>query len=277
MVVRGADQSRVIYAASCALLVAALAVLLLTALGRGVDWYGTYRPAVRALAAGGMPYTAATFYNPPWALLPLLPLAWLPPLAGRAGMLALAVGALVYAAHRAGANTLATLLFLTTPPVAVLLFTGNVDWLVLVGFILPARWGVFLALVKPQVGGALAVYWLVEAWRRGKVRAVAETFAPVSAALLLVGFAWLRARPMDLAYALNASLFPVGLPVGAALLAYALVRREPRAAWAASPFFAPYLAPHSWSGALLAIVRRPFVLAAVAAGFWTLFALAGGI
>jgi hypothetical protein len=44
----------------------------------GVDWKWAYQPAVLALLEGISPYEAGGFYNPPWILLPLIPVALFP-------------------------------------------------------------------------------------------------------------------------------------------------------------------------------------------------------
>lgn len=263
-----------------ALLAVGLGVLLMHGLDRGVDWYTTYYPACRAVLAGRSPYDLETFYNPPWSLLPLLPLALLPPRAGHALYLAVMVVSLWAVARRLGASRLGALLCLCTPPAANLILTANLDWLVLAAVLVPPRWGLLLALVKPQAGAALAVYWLAEAWRAGGVRQVVSVSAPVALALLgsvaLYGAWWETRSAEHLALGFNAALpFPLGATLGIALLVWSLRRGEPGGAVAASPFFAPYAALHSWTGAMTALARRPFVLAAVTAGLWLLIYLAG--
>jgi hypothetical protein len=42
----------------------------------GVDYIETFRPAVKLLLQGESPYTL--IYNPPWVLLPFIPLSLLP-------------------------------------------------------------------------------------------------------------------------------------------------------------------------------------------------------
>src|SRR5690606_38971700 len=61
----------------------------------------------------------------------------------------------------------------------------NIDWLPLVGFVLPPQIGLFFILIKPQMGLAVALFWLVEAWREGGLREVIRVFGPVGAALAL--------------------------------------------------------------------------------------------
>lgn len=42
--------------------------------------------------------------------------------------------------------------------------TGNIDWLVVIGLILPRPIGLFLLLLKPQLTAGILLLWLLEAW-----------------------------------------------------------------------------------------------------------------
>jgi hypothetical protein len=72
---------------------------------------------------------------------------------------------------------------------------------------------------------------------------------------------------------LNASLWPLSIPVGLALFVASVRKRKIEFAMAASPCLSPYLLLHSWVGALLAIVASvPETIAAVT-GLWVLVIL----
>lgn len=110
------------------------------------------------------------------ALLPILPLALMPPDVGRAAFLLLSLAGFGYAAFKLGAK------------------------------LLPA--GAFLVVVDPQIGSMVALFCLVESWRKGGWREVLRVFWPVSLALLL-SFALFGLRPFRCVVA-----FLVGRPGG---------------------------------------------------------------
>jgi len=58
--------------------------------------------------------------------------------------------------------------------------------------VLPPVVGLFFIAVKPQVGIAVAIFWFVEAARRGGGREVVKVFAPIAVALAapLAVFGW---------------------------------------------------------------------------------------
>jgi hypothetical protein len=251
------------------LLVAVLSVYL----PPGVDWEKAYYPAARELLSGRNPYDVYGYYNAPWTLLPILPLAILPVELGRAAFMLLSLAGFGYSAYKLGAKPLSLGAFLASPPVMHCLLNASVDWMPLLGFVLPPRIGLFLVVIKPQVGSTIALFWLVEAWREGGWRQVVRVFWPVTMALLLsfvlFGLWPFRAeRLVDLWW--NASLWPASIPVGLALLAAALRTRNKRFAMGAAPCLSPYVLLHSWSGALAAIVHLPFETLAAVAGLWIL-------
>ena len=148
----------------------------------------------------------------------------------------------------------------------------NVDILVLLGFGLPAPIGLFFVTIKPQMGLAMALFWLAQAFRQGGLKQAIRTFAPLIVALslsfLLFGN-WLNGRQADLPDSIwDASLWPWAIPIGLVLLALALRDLREDCAMAASPFLSPYLAYHSWAGALAGLLRRDFELVLAVAGMW---------
>lgn len=253
----------------------------------GIDWRLTYRPAALALMSGANPYDPAVapeapFFAAPWGLLPLLPFAFLPAEIGR-GFIMFG-GLLVFAAvaYRLGASPGAMALFLLSPPVVHCIVNANIEWIPLAGLVLPPPVGLFFLAVKPQTGFAVGVFWLFEAWRAGGPRRVLWTFTPVTAALLL-SFALYGLWPLRLGSALtfghafNASLWPLSIPVGLALLVTAVQRRRVEWAMPASPCLSPYVLFHAWSVAVAALIRQPLQLLVAVASLWvvTLLGLAG--
>nr|MBN1230058.1 hypothetical protein [Anaerolineae bacterium] len=166
--------------------------------------------------------------------------------------------------------------FLLSPPVLHSLLNGNIDWMVLVGYTLPPRFGLLLVVLKPQMGSVVGLFWLIEAWRNGGPKEVLRVFWPV-AFLLALSFAFYGLWPLrfereiDLWW--NASLWPTSIPVGLVLLVAAIRRRDLRYAIGASPCLSPYVLLHSWSGALVTLVKTRWELIAAVIGLWLLVAI----
>jgi hypothetical protein len=254
---------------------AALAALMNTSIiPNMVDWRQGYRLYALTALGGQSPYSTGNFYNPPWALLPALPLALLPEKIGGALWFALGFVGFAVAGHRLGAGPVSLVALLLSPFVILNQLNGNIDWLPLLGFTLPPPVGLFLILIKPQMGLGLAVYWAAEALQR---RAFLRTVAPVALvfalSLALYG-AWplQTGRVVQVAQAHNTSLWPWGAGVGLALLALALKQRAPRWAMASGPFLSPYLLLHSWVSVFAPALPSARASLAVCALGWALVA-----
>lgn len=131
-----------------------------------------FRPAARAWLSGKNPYEIRGYVNPPWTLPLLVPFS-LGPLRWSYVLYFLFSCAVLGAAVRAfGGRRWLLLGVLISPPTISLLALGQLDIWVLLGVLL-GRWavdqkhgmglGVALALVliKPQVGGLVAVVWIL--------------------------------------------------------------------------------------------------------------------
>jgi len=239
----------------------------------GIDWRDTFRPAARELFFGRNPYKIVGFYYPTWSLLPLIPLAVLPEQVGRAVLLAISMFAFGFTAYRLGARPVALSAFMLSPPVIHCLLNANIDWMPLVGFVLPPQIGLFLVVIKPQVGSAVALFWFVQAWRKGGLWEVVRVFGPATAGLLL-SFAVFGLWPLrferTLGFWWNASLWPASIPVGLALLVAAIRKRKAEYAMAAAPCLSPYVLLHSWAGALVSIVSLEVETLSAVVGLWIL-------
>jgi hypothetical protein len=146
----------------------------------------------------------------------------------------------------------------------------------LLGFVLPPQIGLFFILVKPQMGSVVALFWLVEAFRKGGWKEAVRVFLPVTLALLITFALWglwplQGANLASIAH--NASLWPVSIPIGLGLLVAALHRRQMGFAMAASPCLSPYVMVTSWAGVLMAILRSIPETIAVVIGAWILIYL----
>lgn len=268
-----------------AILLSGLFVAMVIAVAKlmpfGVDWSVHFRPAVMAVLAGQSPYNVPGFYNPPWALLPLLPLGLLPEAWGRGVLLLISLVVFFLVALRMRATKTALLLYMFNPVLLYSLHNGNLDWLVTIGLVLRPQIGLFLVLLKPQLGAAIAIYWLIEAWRKGGWRKVARTFGPVILAFVgsvaLFGPWFLTADTrIDQDWNVMAHLWPYSVAPAAILFYFAVKRQQVRWAIVGAPLFSPYAIFHSFCIPMVALVDRPRVLAVVVGICWLFFAAVGG-
>jgi len=258
----------------------ALAVSFLVApfVPSAIDWTITFRPAALTLLSGLSPYGRVYYVHAPWTLVLLLPLALLPEAVGRVMVLICGLASYTFVAYRLGAKPIAIIFLLLSPLVMHVLLNGNMDWLAVLGFVMPPQFGLFFISIKPQIGIAVALFWLIEAWREGGWKQVLRTFAPFTIVLML-SFAIFGLWPLEtireniIGISYNASLWPMSIPVGLALFIAAIRKRKIEYAMAASPCLSPYLLFYSWGGALLAIISSvPETIAAVI-GLWILVAI----
>lgn len=241
-----------------------------------VDWTNLYRPAASALVSGQSPFSVDRFSNAPWVLLPMLPLLLVPESLGRAFLALSAMISLILIGRKFGAKPAGLAIFLLSPPIVSMLLDGNIDWLAALGFILPPQIGLFFLVVKPQIGIAVVVFWLWQAWQKNGFHEVFRVFLPVTIALGISFFIY-GLWPLNFLQAFewggNASLWPVSLPVGLGLLTASIIKQNLRYAISASPCFSPYLMLHSWIGPLIAILPSTPILVSAVIGLWILLAI----
>ena len=237
----------------------------------GVDWQLAYRPAALAVLAGKSPFSVDGFFNAPWAILVHLPFAFFPEEIGRAALFVIGFIAYGLVAYRFGAKPIAFIAFMISPPVLHGLLNSNIDWLALLGFILPPQLGLFFVVIKPQVGIGVMVFWLYQAWKEGGWRQVLRVFSPITI-VLLISFLMFGVWPLrfqqEVSLWWNASLWPVSIPVGLVLLAYSIRSKEMRYAIPAGPCLSPYVLLHSWVGALLPLLTLQAETVIAVAGLW---------
>jgi len=213
----------------------------------------TYRTATRSLLAFKDPYQAEKFFNPPWALFPVIPFALLPLRIGNAIWAALSIYMFGFVARKLGASWLTTIAFITLPHTLYNLFQVNIDWMVALGIILPPQIGLFLILLKPQLGTFLAVYWAIEAWREGGLSKLARIFGPVSIAFAIsfIGYGFYLSKAQFMFRYDGKHFWPYTIPVGLLLFYLSIRDKKPGYAVACAPLLAPYTQPYSWPIAIL--------------------------
>lgn len=242
----------------------------------GVDWQTAFRPAALEILSLRSPYNVPGFFNPPWATIVLIPFALFPEQVGLVLLIIAGFISYAFVAHKLGGKIWAVIALLLSPPVMHNTLNGNIDWLAMLGVIMPPQIGLFFVTIKPQIGVAIVIFWLVESWRNGGWMETIRVFSPITL-VTLVSFIFFGAWPLraqveiDLWW--NASLWPMSLPVGLALLIASLRKRDMFFSMGASPCFSPYILLHSWVVAIYAVIRStPETIAAVI-GLWILVAI----
>jgi hypothetical protein len=194
--------------------------------------------------------------------------------AGRAAWLVFSFAIFAWVAYRAGARPLAMGLFLASPLTVGCLLTGNMDWVSLLGFMLPPQIGLPIVLIKPHIGIAMAVYWIIGAFRQGRLKQVIRLVYPtvlIYLASFLVYGLWLTnsLSILDDSHGRwNISLWPYSIPIGLALLVIGIARRQAEWTWGASPLLSPYASFNVFNGLPLAIVKKPWLLGPLVAVMW---------
>lgn len=235
----------------------------------GLDWI-VIQPAVRMFFDGQNPYlfgeNFAKVYEPFWTYLFLAPFALAPFWVGRVLLFIVSILTFGYTAYRLGANRWQFVLFMTSASVIGCLNNGNLDWLVTAGLWMPPQIGLFFVLIKPQVGFAVALYWMYSIWRESGWRETLRVFAPVTVAYLLsfwmYGF-WMAQLDGMNANPENMSAFPYSVPIGLLLVYISIRDRDKNLSSFSSPLLAPYASQFSYSVSLLSLFNRPalFLLA----------------
>lgn len=168
-------------------------------------------------------------YNPPWTLLPLYPLALLPPRLGASLLGALTLGGLaVYL--RSPKKLLAVA---ASAPLIVTIAYGNIDILSVIGLLVPGSLGLPLLLIKPQ-GVLLAIL------PRLNRRSLLLTGLIVGLSLVIWGPTWLTPTlPGDWG-PVNLSLFPYSIPLALPLTYFGIKRKSDGLLCLASLCISPY-------------------------------------
>lgn len=157
-------------------------------------------------------------------------------------------------------------------------FAANVDWIAILGFLLPPQIGLFFVLLKPQIGLGVAIFWFVEAWRRGKIKEVVKVFAPVTLAYILsfIIFGFWPARYLELPESVwNTSMFPYSIAIGLVLLGLAIKNRSLNYSITASPLLSPYVAWYTWPVSILGLLPSQVSVWLAVAGLWLAEAFSG--
>lgn len=233
-------------------------------------WDEIFRPAALNLVNGKNPYAIEKFMYPVWALIPIIPLAFLPSKIGSAIFSVLTLYGLVFVARRLGAKPLTAILFATLPQLLYTTVQVNLDWLVILGYILPPQIGLFFVLSKPQLGIGIAIFWFIKIWREKGFWSMFRVFTPFLIAFLLsfifYGPWFMKCEITFLAE--NRNLWPLGIAIGLVLLVAAIRSQKMGLSIPAAQFMFPYAQPYSWPLGILGLLPDKILALTAIIGFW---------
>ncbi len=237
-----------------------------------IDWVRTYRPAALKFVGGRSPYEIPSFHNPVWMLFPLVPIALLPVKIGCGVLFVVELLVILAVAVKMGASPVSLVAYCLSFPVMFLLLFGQIEWIVFLGLFFPPWLSLFFLIAKPQVGFVIALFVVVDEWRTKGFKAVLKAVAPVSIALgvtfVLYGFWFLQVSRGIVNAIYNFSLWPLSIPFGLYFLVHSLRKRKKELSLVASPLLSPYVGPHTWSVALLAILPNKYESIVVSISTW---------
>ncbi|MFP3852850.1 MAG: hypothetical protein ACLFWD_01005 [Anaerolineales bacterium] len=248
-----------------------LVILIAEYLPIGVDWEIAFRPAALAVVNGESPYSIPGFFNPPWTIIPLIPLAVLPARIGWGLYTVIGFLILGLLAIRFKANRITFALLLSSPPVLHGVLNGNLDWLALSGLLFPRWLGLFFISMKPQIGIGVAVYWIVNTYQRDGGKNLLLLLAPIgtiSVISILMFGPWPLRSTQEIDLWWNASLWPWSIPFGLAFLLLAIRDKKEELSLVSSPMLSPYVLLHSWVSSLFAVLKNTRASILVIGGIW---------
>jgi hypothetical protein len=240
----------------------------------GSHWAEIFRPASLRLLRGGNPYVGLNFFNPPWALLPLLPMAVLPERLGNAFLGSITIISFGYIAIKMGAKPITLALFLTLPLTLYNVIQVNIDWLVAWGFLLPPQIGLFFILLKPQMGVFLAFYWFIDCWKTGGIKLVIKVFSPVAVSFLLSFIFYgnyFQKGTVIFEGQYNTTLWPTSISIGLVILFLAFRLKKPGLAISSAPLLSPYVQPYSIPLAIFGLLPDQPITIILIIGLWFVF------
>jgi hypothetical protein len=217
------------------------------------DW-DVFREACLALLSGNNPYLIGhgeiRFYNPAWTLIPLLPLAVLPAKIGLLFNAITSMAVLVGVTRRLRMSIWEFFLLAISPMHLQMMLYGNIEWVPLLGILLPPPLAMVFFATKPQAAIGLILLTISNQWMKERWKGLILTLAPT---VVLFGLStWLWGIPYlpGINNPGQRSLFPYSLVVGLPALILALKKNDTKLAAFVGPFVSPYITFHGYLPAL---------------------------
>jgi hypothetical protein len=221
------------------------------------DW-DIYRQASLDFLRGLNPMLTPLYSAPPWLCLLIAPLAILPRWFGYVLGAFILLNVVIVIVKQLKGDVWTILLACTTPFVLHNILYGSVEWVPLLGMLMPPTWGLLWVSGKPQSGAGAVLFHVIQAARR---KLSFTTLIPLGVAgglsLILYHYPFsMRPPPPDVLANASYAIFPWGVPVGLALVAWAAKRGDAWLAYAASPLLVPFFTSHTLIGAFLVLAAR---------------------
>jgi len=250
--------------------------LILTALPLGLDWTGTFLPAISSDA----PYDHPGFYSPPWVITLFTPLTWLPaPIAVWIIILG-SIIAWILVMRKLGASLMVILMMLLTPQLWWGVLYANLYFMIPLGLLLPRPLGLIFVLAKPQAGIGIAIFWIIDSFLQGGWKSLLKTVTPICVISLLYCIPY-GVWPLELFSAVkvgwNLSVFPYLAGAGVILLIHAVRSRKPGLAIAAGPFISPYVGAQSLPVAALGLLPSELETGITLVALWAAWLMRGNM
>jgi hypothetical protein len=229
-----------------------------------IDW-DIFREACLALLSGHNPYLVGQgqmqFFNPVWTLIPLIPLALLPSFAGYI-LNALTSMAVMLGVTKRLKMTAWEFFFVAISPMHLQsMIYGNIEWIPLLGILMPAPLALVFFATKPQATIGLILLLLFNQWTEGGWKKLIITLAPT---ILVIGISFVLWGMPPIPGVNNPgqrSLFPWSLLAGIPALVLAIRNRDQRMAAFVGPFVSPYVTFHGYLPALFPFKGKWMALA----------------
>jgi hypothetical protein len=217
------------------------------------DW-DVFRNACLALLAGQSPYSVGQgemlFFNPPWALVPLIPLALLPPITGLLLNALISFISLLVITHKLKMGPWGYFWIAISPMHLQALIYGNIEWMPLLGLLFPPPIALIFYVIKPQATFGLIILLLIREYRRASWKGLMLVLAPTLALFLIWFVLWGLPPVPGPNNPGQKSLFPFSLLLGLPALYYAIKKDDLRLASFVGPFVSPYVTFHGYLPAL---------------------------
>jgi hypothetical protein len=230
-----------------------------------------------AVAQFSDPFAVPTYVNPPWVLILFAPFS-LPPLAISAliqtGLYFAILTAIIF---KFGGGLRVVIVTLSSYVALDAVLQLNVEWIVLIGLLVPVAYSGPFLLIKPQL--ALGYYFAFRP--RDWLRAGLYTLPVLLLSLLVWGW-WPLEMLEKSGSAIVGRMFNiaplhllpwfVSLALGAGLALYAYRRRDPVTGILAWLFFTPYIALYSLPLALAMVaIRWPLLAVIINLSMWLIY------
>ncbi|MPM28845.1 hypothetical protein SDC9_75376 [bioreactor metagenome] len=204
------------------------------------DWQRYFSQVFAHIQA---PNKVEGFFNPPWTAL-LLAYGLLPLKISNVIKLLLNICMLLWAVFKVKGGWLGIVLTFITPLFFDMARVNPIDWIPLLGFLLPPIWGFPLMVTKPQtLGAAMLIKWKMEKF---SLKPLIPLAIIIGGSFLIWGN-WVNIKgPVSvLDTPQNFSFWPLGIPFGIILLIYSWRTNDELLAGASTYLLIPYVAPYS--------------------------------